>query len=514
MSGRKAKAARRVERVEEAEPELKKTEEPREEKVFEQIEPGVPYTFDLRDFWYSDKPFPVQERFVFEAHSDDGCPMHQGLCGGRGLGKTKGFGRKLLVLALLNSSGDPQNPVWGAIFGRDLKEVHQKLLPPLLADIADIKRRTGIDWTPRIVKGEQVLHFPFGTSVYLLSYSKRDQLEKARGYNLAFAGFDEVELSGIAAEDILGIITPAIRDERAKHKCLFWTSTPNGLRGFVKVHHDAYEAGDPEYWLVTGTSYDNPYQSRAEIRRRTSRLSKRLYLQEYLGVVLQPLNVVFGEYSESRHLVRYRWSPYDKTIIGVDWGTSHAYICAIKVDDGGRWVVAKERKVVDTTPVRFRRDVVAFVDEVRRLDGGRSAYLMTCDPAVDSEKRWLVAKYSSECEAGVLCLEKTAERSVLWGLHLMSSMLDPIEEAPRLLVSDELPATTSDAEMGFRGALATYAYAQIRNDMGELITTNEPSKKNNADHPIDTVRYLVCVSRYMEELHGGQAMAFIDPEQY
>jgi hypothetical protein len=139
---------------------------------------------------------------------------------------------------------------------------------------------------------------------------------------------------------------------------------------------------------------------------------------------------------------------------------------------------------------------------------------MTCDPAVAHEKSWLVNKYSHEVEAGVLTLEKTKERGVAWGLHLMSSMLDPHDGAPRLLVSDELSATTSDVEMGFRGALATYAYAQVRNEVGELITTNEPSKRNNADHPIDTVRYLVCVSRFMDELHGGRALPFIDPEQY
>ena len=57
-----------------------------------------------------------------------------------------------------------------------------------------------------------------------------------------------------------------------------------------------------------------------------------------------------------------------------------------------------------------------------------------------------------------------------------------------------------------------YTYQRVRMDSGDLVATNTPSKKNNADHPIDALRYALCSSRRMIELHGGSRLPFIDPE--
>lgn len=482
-----------------------------------QIEPGKPYELDLRAWWYERegrKRHPVQERFLFDPHTEEGCPFIQGLLGGRGLGKTEAFARKHLILALLNASGDPAHPVWGMLFGRNNREIVNKLLPPLISICAEIKRELGIDWIPRHVKGSGLLHFPFGASIYLLSYSDEAQLADARGYNAAWAGLDETEFASVPHHTILDTVTPALRDPRAKHKCLFWTSSPNGLKGFVKAHHDAIERGDTTYWLTTGTSWDNPYADLASIKHRAKALSKRLFCQEYLGVVLQPSNVVFQEYQEAIHVVPYRWQPHDKTIISVDWGTTHAYVCAIKVDSDGNWVVAKEHKAFETSETRFRNIVQDFWDEVVRLDRGKAPYMATCDPMPKEQSGWLSNKFGPATEAGVRKLTTTKERGVAWGLHLIASLLEPRSGPPKLYISDALTASTDDAKMGIRGAFASYTFAQRRDERGGLFTIDEPSKRNNADHPIDCLRYAVCLSRNMEELHGGRRLAHIDPEQY
>lgn len=475
-------------------------------------------TIDLRRFWYGARPFPVQERFLFSGHTALGCPAYMGLLGGRGLGKTRALARKLLLLALLNR-GTREAPIWGAVCGRIHKEVWQKLLPYLLEDLTEIKREFGVDWIPTINKEDQTLVFPFGACVYLASYERQNSLQQLRGYTLGWMLFDEVEVAAVSADEILAVAASCIRDARARHSCLVWASTPNGLRGFARKHHEAFIAGDRSFWLVTGTCYDNPYLSPRQIAAMKKGLSKRLWLQEGLGVVLAPTNVVFGEFDEAKHVRKYVWDRSHKCVVSVDWGTSHAYIGIYMVTEDGTWWVVDERKLVDTTYPRVRaevRDVVRLL--VERT--GEHPYAMACDGAVRSERLWLAAEYMSQCAGGVLWLNKDEEQRLDWTLALVSSLLDPADElvaanddrvpAPiKLFLADTLDPTTDEAQMGIRGAFVSYSYAQMRTEAGELVLTNEPSKKNNADHPIDALRYAICKSRNDPALHGGAPLPFV-----
>lgn len=474
---------------------------------------GQTYTLDLRDFWYRRegmKPFPKQERFLFAPHGPEGCPPFQYMMGGRGLSKTRSLSRKLLLLSLLNAPANPELPVWGALCGRTQKEVWQKILPALLNDVAEIKRETGIDWTPTINKGDQTLHFPFGVSIYLCSYEKANSLNQIRGYTLGFIAFDEVDVASISCDEILEVATATLRDDRAKHSCMVLASTPKGLRGFARRFHEANLRGDRSHWLVTGTCYDNPYLAPRQIAAMKKGMSKRLWQQEGLGVVLSPTSVVFGEYREDRHVRPYVWQPQQKTLVLIDWGTSHAYLCVVKVAEDGTWWVVRERKETDTTYHRFRGVIDETVAEVRKLDG-RAPYAMCCDGAVKSEKLWLGAKYMGECPGGVLWLSKDVEQRIDYGIAIIASRLDPLEDqTPKLFFAATLDPTTDEGRMGMRGAMATYCYATMRTESGEVVLTSDPSKRTNSDHPIDALRYGYCCLRYDKAVFGGQQLKFLE----
>lgn len=483
---------------------------------------------DLWAYWYGPDPVtgksrrhPIQERYIFGPIRRDGCAGYQGLLAGRRFGKTVALYRKAVLLLLLNP-GDPDDPVWGGIYGRTRREAEKRIVRPMLRELRAIRRDLGIDLAPRWDKANQEIHFANGAAVLIGSYGKNDSLENQRGDTLGWAIVDEIERSFMSADDILSVISVAISDHRARWSCFCWASSPNGLRGMPRMHHEAWQRGDREFFLVTGTIRDNPYLKQRQIETIKSGLSYRMWMQEGLGICLSPQHVVFVEYDEERHVIDYEWSRDDLTVVSCDWGTSNAYICAFKVDDTGRWVVAREQKVVEVSAQRFRDIVATFIAECAYLDGGRLPRLITCDGAVKSERRWLKNAYGQDTT--VRWLRKDAEQGISWGLNLVSFMLEPAaanddsgnETAPmrgtKLFFARDLDPTTDEMLMGMRGAMVMYTYHRVRMESGDLVATNEPSKKNNADHPIDALRYALCCSRRMDELHGGRRLPFIDPE--
>lgn len=483
---------------------------------------------DLHAYWYGPDPVtgksrehPLQERWVFAPFNRDGCAGYQGLLAGRRFGKTVALVRKAIILILLNP-GDPDDPVWGGIYGRTRKEAEKRIVRPLLRELRALRRDLGIDLAPRWDKQNQEIHFANGAAILIGSYGKNDSLENQRGDTLGWAIVDEIERSFMSAEDILSVISVAISDSRARWSCFCWASSPNGLRGLPRMHHEAWQRGDADFFLVTGTIQDNPFLKRSQIATIKSGLSWRMWLQEGLGICLSPQHVVFVEYDEQRHVIDYEWDADDLTVIAIDWGTSNGYMCAIKVDLSGRWVVALERKVVEVSPQGFRQEVIDFIGQVTWQDNGRAPTLIACDGAVKTERKWLKGTYGGD--SLVKWLKKDAEQGIGWGLNLISFMLQPAAAAnddtgpesktrgTKLYLASSLTPTTDEASMGLRGSMLMYTYQRVRMDSGELVATNAPSKKNNADHPIDALRYALCSSRRMVELHGGSRLPFIDPE--
>lgn len=468
---------------------------------------------NLLTYWYvARRRHPSQERFLFGGWTKKGGPKYRGLLGGRGLGKSYALMRKALLLAFLNR-GTKELPIWGAIFGRTLKEVDDKLLPVLREVCAELERDFGIPISPVHDKGRGILVFPFGAAIYLLSYESRASLALARGYNLGWAVIDELEVAPVPIDEILAVINFAIRDPRAKHKCLAWASTPKGLKGMPKLHLEAWKRGDPNWFLVHGTIYDNPWLTREDIDTIKATIpSKRMWDQEGLAICVAPRNTVLPEYSERVHVRPYVWNTRHKTVVIIDWGTTKAYVGACKVDERGVWTVARERKVVDTTRPRFRQIVREFVAEIMRMDGGEAPYAFACDRAVASEKYWLAKTFGRLCEGRVLWLESSAEQLVEWGCAIISSMLEPDDgAAPRLYLAEDLSPSLDFATMGMRGAMQRYQFELVRDkNTGEEFASQEPNKINAADDPVDALRYGIVATRHMAELHGGRPLPFID----
>lgn len=462
---------------------------------------------DLGAIFWPDRKYEHQERFVFGGHAPDGCAFYQGWIGGRASGKTVGLAQKALVLALLNPG------YIGAICGRTAGEVAKKILPHLFRAIAQVKAKTGIALLkPRgYDKHDQAIHFANGSIVYILSYGRMDQLELIRGHDLAWALFDEIErCPNMPSELVFETVVPAIRAPGAPHKVFGWASSPDGLRGMPAKHLAAWERRDPEFYTVATTIYDNPYIERSVIGKMRAGLSYRQWLQEGLGSCLLPLNVIYGEYREQKHVKPYVWNAHDKTLVLVDWPGQVGYAAAVKVDSLGRWVVAAEKKSVDVSGPRWRKEVEEFVAYVVQRNQGGAVYGMVCDRSPQDEAEWLVNRFSKMCAGGVGYLDKADDVDVKKGHNLVSFMLEPNagDDPPRLFVADDLTASIDPIGMGMRGGFQRYGFERVRGEDGVWINTDRPNKTNGADHMMDVIRYGVVHFRFDPLLHGGRALPY------
>ena len=434
---------------------------------------------------------------------------HQLFLGGRGTGKTWALMLKALYLALIN----PACP--GAVFGRTQKEITHKLFPMFLAHCETFRRATGVNLVRNHNKGDQTTTLINGSVIFWLSYGREDALASDRGYDLAWAVMDEIEHSQVDSSYAFGVVNFAIRHPLAKVQQLAVATTPDGLRGVTSEFLKAQRSGSADHFVCTATINDNPYTSEEEKAKLKASCSRRLWKQEGLGIVLMPTGVVFSEYDEATHLIPWKWDPRLPYVVGIDWGTSHAYWCLIQVCSeryhrgrlelpAGSWVVAREQKVEDVSRVQFRGLIERAIRAV-----GYAPSCMVADRAVKGENMWLRGAFAEMCEYGVKTCSSSEEQDVLAGVEAVRSMLDPEEGLPTLYFSRELDPTLSIEGRCLRGAMINYRYEKRRTPDGELVVTNRPSKDNINDHQVDGLRMPIVMTAKIPQLHGGDVLPFV-----
>lgn len=427
--------------------------------------------------------------------------------GGIRSGKTWALTLKELMLCITHPG------VNGMLAGRTGRDNATTLMPQFM-DHCDTWRRA-VGYTPyrRYHRGDKRVEFWNGSSLYFRPY---DQPDKLRGITLGHAGLDEIDYGSQPAYT-WDVVAGRMSDARVgKGKCLHGATTPNGLRGVAGkfVRMQASEA----FVAFHTTIYDNPFLTSSFIEDLRMSYSPRAWEQEGLGKILRPRDVIFTEYSEARHLVDWTWRRDLPWVLGVDWGTSAAAAVAIQVLPDGTWVIADELVVQDTSYVRFRAQLAAWIESKPNRP-----VLAVSDRAVKSEKLWLAAKYAHQCE--VTSCKTKRDQSLIRGIEMLRFMLDPPFERghpflvdpdapperprPKLLVSSSLASnpTQSEGPLGTRDALNTYTYR--RGPFGEL--TNDPSDAPDdpAKHILDTIRMAAVMSAWRSELHGGQPSRFV-----
>ena len=456
--------------------------------------------------------------------------------GGAGAGKT----RVLLNCAMRFATQSPPKVRIG-VFGRTGPDITHTLRPTWAELEQEWLDAFGFPFIASVnnVTGEMLT--AFGNTIVWRPY---DRIDKVRGLNLGAACVDEIEHAQPDARYALQVFMGRVRDQRGPQKLRIAT-TPNGMQGAVAefVRHQRVElrltseardreleaCDDPggpngcrvcescelskarKFVTIHATLWDNTFLDADTKAQMVAGLSKRMFKQEAEGKILRPTDTVFSEYRESddedgpSHLVRYRWRADLPYMLGIDWGTTRGYWCAVQYDPqdpSGAWVVAHESVLEDVSRVEMRADIDAFVKRQ-----GRHPTFIAFDRAVKSENEWARRRFVGSMLRG---MESRDEQNVTAGVETIRFMLDPNDGPPRLYLSSDLHSDlTTDEGRGLRDSLAMYGYQRIA---GELTNIPSRSPTDPSKHAVDALRYLVVATMRLGEFHGGRPLPFVDVE--
>lgn len=448
--------------------------------------------------------YPAQRRAVTGSNR----PV-QMFIGGRATGKSWVSQLKALWLSIRNPGQlRPDGsilPCPGAICGRTMKEVEDKLEPYLLEHVRSFQERTGVNLIRSYSAKHQRYTLINGAWIYKLSYGRADSLKKLRGYTLAWMVFDEIEHAEVDSAAVFDIAGFCLRHPLAEEPCFAAYTSPAGLRGLTARVARLRRANDPTVHVTTATVYDNPHVDDAFRERMKRGCSPSMWAQEGLGHILRPAEVVYKEYDEKKHVIPWTWNMSLPWVLGIDWGERDGHMVAIQVDPtNGRWVVAREALMVDGSRPRQR-------DMIRQMmaDIGYPPYMIGADRAITSENNWLYGSFGSQCRGGIETFKNSEHQLRSWGIGAVQFMLDPGDrDEPRLFFSSSLAATLDAHEVPLRTAVQQYRWLKQRLDTGEVIVTNRAEENTPNTHPCDSLRYIIGVSVWDTYLHGGEALPY------
>ena len=410
--------------------------------------------------------------------------------GGRFAGKSWTLCLDALMQALIN----PGAP--GALLGRTENDLKKNLLIFLQAHLDTLQEATGFNWVKRFSAGDQVIELHNGSTIHWRGY---ERINKLRGMNLAWVNCDEVAWSETDSLTVYETLLPAIRVS-CKRPSFAAATSPNGLRGMVKLFRDRQLAEDPAFFVTRATSYANPYVEPAVVAACKSAMGSRRFEQEIMAKALRASSVVFDSFARDRHIVRY--APGEVVgglwVFGIDWGANRAAAVAIHVDPAGRKVVADELIKRPKSRGHWRAELRQWIDAwtIRR-----SPYLIASDRANPMENRWIASVYGIK---RTICttLSSKAEQYIRTGLQMIQDDLDPADGShPGLLFSDRLSMQqTEDQIAGILPSMMAYRWRVDR----EGNPTDQAFKDNVHDHAIDALRYAMVAAGKFPALNGGR----------
>jgi hypothetical protein len=124
-----------------------------------------------------------------------------------------------------------------------------------------------------------------------------DDPDRLRGLDLNWAATDELSIMKHEAYIILlGRIAQ-------KQGCLFAATTPKG-RNFVYTEiFEPFQKGNPDYDVISFSSYDNPYFPKQEIDRLKATYSAEFFAQELEAQFVSFQGLVLPQFSRVRHVI-------------------------------------------------------------------------------------------------------------------------------------------------------------------------------------------------------------------
>ncbi|GMV38784.1 MAG: hypothetical protein AMXMBFR64_05000 [Myxococcales bacterium] len=395
---------------------------------------------------------------------------------GRGFGKTT-----LMCAKAIRESQEPENAgLPGALLCptyRQLTRVHQVTLEK---QFRTFQETTGVKLLRKFHKSAKVFELMNGAEIWLLSYERYENL---RSFTLAWVGVDEI--TAVSNEEaVLDVVLPAVRGEGTGR--IWFCNTPRGLKGIVKTFVDEVRAGNPDYQVIHGTSYDNSGLDRERIDRMRKTMGRAQARQEIDAVLLRPANLVYSEFSRSVHLKPWRYSSRYPYSFWVDWGDSHPSYLQVQHNvpiDGVPSDVVVWQFCDDDVPWARGQSVL----KARAAECDREPEEFVGDRAVRSQMQWAAQAFP---QTRTRKMETREDQEIWRGVQIVKWRLEPEEGPPRLYFASNLAE-----DLRQRGIISALEQYKRCLDPVSQSPIDKPYKDNVTDHANDALRMGV-VARY------------------
>jgi len=169
-----------------------------------------------------------------------------------------------------------------------------------------------------------------------LLFRSAERPHRLRGPTVGFVWLDETSTMSNEA-DVYEIALSRLRGRGPRQ--LIVTTTPMGDVGIVGSILEHSHRGVTGYHHSRKSTFDNPYLPADYIPRMARQYSREFYLQEVFAKVLKVSGLVYPDFDRDDHLIS--WDPWKElrtgrwtTMIGLDWGYSHAHAvwCAVRTN--------------------------------------------------------------------------------------------------------------------------------------------------------------------------------------
>lgn len=397
------------------------------------------------------------------------------LLGGVGSGKTKFAVVELAILAMMNPGCNFAmfSPTYDGV-------IH--VLRPEFEFIMEGLARIGCPLELRYHKSMARADLVGGGSIF---WRSANRVDSARGFTLAGAVIDEVE----AMQDpvyVFNTISGRLRAINANVHELVCSTTPRGFRGIPRMFHERRidATTQKDWWAARAPTQSNIYLPEGFLEALQAGHSKRSYAQEVEGKVLSPQNLVFNsdEFNEENNVRPWIYDPTLPYHLACDWGYAHPYFAWIQEHPDGSYTVFKEF-FQNEVPIGKQKDFI--VATCKAL--GKDPETATGDRAIKDMMQWLIHTFP---RTHIHRMKSREEQSVLNGIEIMRTLMDPISGQPKFFISKKL-SMNAKMPRSIMHAMLNYRWKVDK----EGLLTDQPYKSGVEDHAMDAIRMcMVAIS--------------------
>jgi hypothetical protein len=416
-------------------------------------------------------------------------------CGGIGSGKTHIVSRVAIIKALRNGAGTPGNPQMYIVGAPSNKIIRDATFKRYLGFLKDIERHNGKQLIRKYATSDQNRYILLHGDILFQFITLKDPKAYA-GPDISGFHIDEAALLD-QGMDAWHAMVDRLRDNRAAQLFGMLSTSPRGAVGVVQHFVDEVETGNEDYYTVTSSTYDNPFNPPGYIKRLMAGRSKRAVRQQIFATLETFEGAVYSQVYSHRHNVARNWQ-IDRELkhrVSIDWGPSYPHVVFWEYDEITDRDVAFDEfypddlhhgQLLKEVELRLRRNWNLRVSDLDCAYGDNQPL-----KAKDLAKAWFWAR---DTPYRSIPTKAHGKGGIIDGVDIVADRFCDAEGIRRIYLTEDMQQNRGRS---LHRSLEKYRWPE-RSSQSETYLDDSRPVKGKWDHAPDSLRY------YITQAHGSK----------